>query len=31
MNNVGIRDTARALHININAVVRALKNLNRDV
>ncbi|EDU60936.1 insertion element protein [Providencia stuartii ATCC 25827] len=26
MNNAGIRDTARALHISINAVVRTLKN-----
>lgn len=26
MNNAGIRDTARALHISINAVVRVLKN-----
>ncbi|CBJ79312.1 transposase [Xenorhabdus bovienii str. Jollieti] len=26
MNNSGIRDTARALHISINAVVRTLKN-----
>lgn len=26
MNNAGIRDTARALHISINSVVRALKN-----
>ncbi|PHM27819.1 transposase [Xenorhabdus innexi] len=31
MNNAGIRDTARALHISINSVVRVLKNLNRDV
>ena len=29
MNNAGIRDTARALHININAVVRTLKNSRR--
>lgn len=27
MNNEGIRDTAKALHISINAVVRALKTL----
>lgn len=27
MNNAGIRDTARALHISINAVVRTLKTL----
>lgn len=26
MNNAGIRDTARALHVSINAVVRTLKN-----
>ena len=26
MNNTGISDTARALHISINAVVRTLKN-----
>ncbi|MBJ9970233.1 IS1 family transposase [Providencia rettgeri] len=26
MNNAGIRDTARAWHISINAVVRTLKN-----
>lgn len=26
MNNAGIRDIARALHISINAVVRTLKN-----
>ena len=31
MNNVGIRDTARALHISINAVVRTLKISRRDV
>lgn len=31
MNNTGIRDTARALHISINAVVRTLKNSRRDV
>lgn len=31
MNNAGIRDTARALHISINAVVRTLKNPRRDV
>ncbi|CAM3846291.1 transposase [Xenorhabdus thuongxuanensis] len=30
MNNSGIRDTARALHISINAVIRVLKNSNRD-
>lgn len=29
MNNAGIRDTARALHISINAVVRTLKNSRR--
>lgn len=28
MNNAGIRDTARALHISINAVVRTLKKLS---
>lgn len=27
MNNSGIRDTARALHISINAVARTLKTL----
>ncbi len=27
MNNACIRDTARALHISINAVVRTLKNM----
>ncbi|XWR71201.1 IS1 family transposase ISPmi3 (plasmid) [Providencia manganoxydans] len=27
MNNAGIRDTVRALHISINAVVRTLKTL----
>jgi transposase len=26
MNNSGLRDTARALHISTNAVVRTLKN-----
>lgn len=26
MNNAGIRDTARALHISINAVMHTLKN-----
>lgn len=26
INNAGIRDTARALHISINAVIRTLKN-----
>ena len=31
MNNAGICDTARALHISINAVVRTLKNSRRDV
>ncbi|CBJ82531.1 Insertion element iso-IS1N protein insA [Xenorhabdus bovienii SS-2004] len=31
MNNAGIRDTARALHVSINAVVRTLKNARRDV
>lgn len=31
MNNAGIRDTARALHISINAVVRVLKNCPHDV
>ena len=31
MNNAGIHDTARALHISINAVVRTLKNSRRDV
>ncbi len=31
MHNTGIRDTARALHISINAVVRTLKNSRRDV
>ncbi|MEY0017440.1 IS1-like element transposase [Providencia rettgeri] len=29
MNNAGIRDTARALHISINAVIRTLKNAHR--
>lgn len=29
MNNAGIRDTARALHISINAVVRTLKNFRQ--
>lgn len=29
MNNAGIRDTARVLHISINAVVRTLKNSRR--
>ncbi len=29
MNNAGIRDTARALHISINAVVCTLKNSHR--
>lgn len=29
MNNAGIRDTARALHISINAVIRTLKNSHR--
>ena len=31
MNNAGIRDTARALHISINAVVRTLKNSRRGM
>lgn len=31
MNNAGIRDTARALHISINAVVRTLKNPRREM
>ncbi|CBJ82627.1 transposase [Xenorhabdus bovienii str. Jollieti] len=31
MNNAGIRDTARALHVSINAVVRTLKNSCHDV
>lgn len=31
MSNAGIRDTARALHISINAVVRTLKNSRYDV
>lgn len=31
MNDSGIRDTARALHITINSVVRTLKNSRRDV
>nr|UNJ79704.1 Mobile element protein [Morganella morganii] len=31
MNNAGIRDTARALHISINAVVRTLKNSRRKM
>jgi transposase len=31
MNNTGIRDTARALHISINAIIRTLKNSRRDV
>ncbi|MGL9736071.1 MAG: IS1-like element transposase [Symbiopectobacterium sp.] len=26
MNNTGIRDIARALHISINAVLRTVKN-----
>lgn len=30
MNNAGIRDTARVLHISINAVVRTLKNSRQD-
>ncbi len=29
MNNAGIRDTERALHISINAAVRTLKNSHR--
>ncbi|CFR27284.1 insertion sequence protein [Yersinia frederiksenii] len=31
MNNAGIRDIAQALHININAVVRTLKNSRRGM
>ncbi len=31
MNNAGIHDTARALHISINAVVRTLKNSHHVV
>lgn len=31
MNNTGIRDTARALHISINAVIRTFKGSCRDV
>lgn len=31
MNNVGIRDTTRGLHISINAVVRTLKNSRREM
>ncbi|CNF14960.1 insertion sequence protein [Yersinia similis] len=31
MNNSGIRDTARALHISINAVMHILKNSRRSV
>lgn len=31
MNNAGIRDTARALYISINAVVRTLKNSRRGM
>ncbi|ENN8378977.1 hypothetical protein ACAX46_004449 [Providencia rettgeri] len=30
MNNVGIRDTARALYISINAVFCTLKNSRRS-
>ena len=30
MNNSGIRDTARALHISINAVMRTLKYSRHD-
>ena len=30
MNNAGIRGTARALHISINAVARTLKNSHHD-
>jgi len=30
MNNSGIRDTARTLHISINEVMRTLKNSRRD-
>ncbi|OTA21880.1 transposase [Xenorhabdus beddingii] len=30
INNAGIRDTTRALHISISALVRVLKNLNRN-
>ncbi|MGL9736289.1 MAG: IS1-like element transposase [Symbiopectobacterium sp.] len=29
MNNAGIRDTARTLHISINTVARTLKNYHR--
>ncbi|STN23675.1 insertion element protein [Escherichia fergusonii] len=29
INNADIRDTVRALHISINAVVRTLKNSRR--
>lgn len=31
MNNSDIRDTAQALHISINTVVRTLKNSRRDM
>lgn len=31
MNNAGIRDTARTMHISINAVVRTLKNSRRVI
>lgn len=31
MNNAGIRDTTRALHISINTVVHTLKNSRRDM
>lgn len=31
MINAGIRDTARALHISINAVVRTSKNSHRGI
>ena len=31
MSNAGIRDTARALYISINAVVRTLKNSHRGM
>ncbi|MGL9735186.1 MAG: IS1-like element transposase [Symbiopectobacterium sp.] len=31
MNNTGIRDTARTLHISINTIVRTLKNSRRGM
>ncbi|WP_445375706.1 IS1-like element transposase [Photorhabdus tasmaniensis] len=31
MNNAGIRNTSRTLHIGINAVVQTLKNFPHDV